>query len=201
MINSTEKYGLTNFLLCVKGESKTFSHRFVLHGDEYTKTAREAKGQWKKTSHDQPENICDLLVNLSPFPIVVINLDGLVVKVRVSVMDYFGWEIGRDIGPELYEGFTSSQVEKIIGINANTLHYYVQDKALIPDIDKGEGTGKTRKFSETNLIEAMIIKHFMEFGLPRRSIVSIFQKINDAGERKRLHPSTFFKQEKNQFDS
>ena len=51
--------------------------------------------------------------------------------------------------------FTSKQLEEIIGLKVNTLHYYVAAGGLDPDVDPGEGRGKSRLFSPTNFVEAL----------------------------------------------
>ncbi|MGD9082882.1 MAG: MerR family transcriptional regulator [Desulfobacterales bacterium] len=79
-------------------------------------------------------------------------------------------------------------IEEITGMKVNTLHYYIKGGAIIPDIRLGEGTGKSREFSETNCLEVIIINRLMNYGIPRRTIIEIFKKIRKNGERGRLDP-------------
>jgi DNA-binding transcriptional MerR regulator len=83
---------------------------------------------------------------------------------------------------------TSTKIQKLVGLKANTLHYYVQAGAIIPDIDLGEGTGHTRIFSETNLMEISILTTLVNFGLPKRIILQLFKNIQKAVERDKLNP-------------
>ena len=85
--------------------------------------------------------------------------------------------------------FTSKDIKKICGLKRNTLHLYIQEGALKPDVYPGSGTGTTRLFSATNLVEAILITKLILDGLPRRSIVSMFKGIKRAGDRKMLNPA------------
>ena len=89
--------------------------------------------------------------------------------------------------------FTSKQIEQYVGIKANTLHYYIQSEAIIPDVDEGSGTGTRRIFSGTNYFEACIIKQLMDYGLPKKSIVQMMKSVRDSGDRHFLNPDRFLK--------
>ena len=88
---------------------------------------------------------------------------------------------------------TSRQIERKVGLKFNTLNLYVQLGALIPDVDPGRGTGTKRLFSETNLVEAIILRDLIAFGFPRRWILVFFRSIRQTGERSLLDPEQIFK--------
>lgn len=81
---------------------------------------------------------------------------------------------------------TSQKIEQICGLKANTLHYYIQSGAIVPDIDKGSGRGTKRLFSSTNLIEAIIIQRLIDLGLSKKRIVQALKSIQNANERSKL---------------
>ena len=89
---------------------------------------------------------------------------------------------------QLPEKLTSKKIEALVGLKANTLHYYIEAGVIFPDIDPGSGTGTVRLFSATNLIEAEILQQLIRFQLPKRVIVDVFRKIKVAGERDQLDP-------------
>ena len=84
--------------------------------------------------------------------------------------------------------FTSKQLEEIIGLKVNTLHYYVAAGGLDPDVDPGEGRGKSRLFSPTNFVEALLIMRLILFGIPKKRILEFLKSIRKSGERDRLSP-------------
>jgi len=185
MVNKDDYY-TQHYLVCIqenKNDVLTLKHRFVLDGGPaFSKTFREAKKMWKHTSIDEPESLLDFL-NFTPTSIVV-NLT----TIFTVVMGYFLTNHVKWNNKQKQLKFTSSEIDKETGLKANTLHYYIQGGAITPEIDRGEGTGKTRRFSETNFVEAVLIKNLLDFGLPRKSILKIFKAINDSDERHRLNP-------------
>jgi len=73
--------------------------------------------------------------------------------------------------------FTSVQLEKITGLKANTLHFYIQGGAITPGIQASEGRGRPRLFSPTDLVEVFVLKWLMDLGLPRKFIFSFFREL------------------------
>ncbi len=104
-------------------------------------------------------------------------------------------EIGKNPVSRLKEEFTSKQIERNLGLKANTLHYYIKAGGIIPDIDPGSGTGTSRKFSAINYFEAAIILNLMRYGLPKRTILEILINIKTAGDRSLLDPGEIYKLE------
>jgi len=88
--------------------------------------------------------------------------------------------------------FTSKDIEVSLGFKVNTLHYYIREGCITPDIDEGSGTGHRRLFSAINFFEATIIKYLMSYGIPKKSIVGMMKSIQNAGDRHRLDPQRFF---------
>ena len=89
--------------------------------------------------------------------------------------------------------FTSKMIEETTGMKVNTLHYYIQSGVIIPDIDRGEGTGKSRIFSKTNCLEAIIINKLMKCGIPKRTIIKVFKKIRESNDYDKLNPKRILK--------
>jgi len=87
-----------------------------------------------------------------------------------------------------YKTYTTKQIEKKLGLNVTTLHYYIQAGIITPDIDIGEGTGNKRILSMRNVFEAGILRQLMNYGLPKKIIVKCFKSIYRAGERDLLDP-------------
>ena len=84
--------------------------------------------------------------------------------------------------------YTTKQIEKKLGLNVTTLHYYIQAGIITPDVDIGEGTGNKRVLSMRNVFEAGILRQLMNYGLPKKTIVKCFKSIYRAGERDFLDP-------------
>ena len=88
---------------------------------------------------------------------------------------------------------TSKTIEREVGLKSNTLHYYIKAGAIIP-FDPGSGRGTQRRFSRKNLLEAVMLKHFIKIGFSKMLIVKIFQKINTSSHWKNLNPIDPIKQ-------
>ncbi len=82
--------------------------------------------------------------------------------------------------------FTSKKIENLIGLKSNTLHYYIKSGALVPEIDKGEGTGHTRLFSPKNFLEAHIIKSMINFGYSKNIILKVLKAIGKLKEWQKI---------------
>ena len=89
--------------------------------------------------------------------------------------------------------FTTKIVSEIIGINSNTMHYYIEAGGIVPDIDKSSGTGTKRLFSETNLVEAGVLFELMLLHIPKRESVSFLRRIRNNNDRDKLNPINILK--------
>lgn len=54
--------------------------------------------------------------------------------------------------------FTAKDIERILGINANTLYHWIQDRGLMKPAIEGYGRGRVHKFSLENLATLTLIK-------------------------------------------
>jgi len=88
---------------------------------------------------------------------------------------------------------TTAKVEDITLFKANTLHYYIREGAIIPDVDRGEGNGKQRLFSLTNVIEVAILSQLKGLRMPRKAIARLFKRIRETGDRENLDPENILK--------
>ena len=95
--------------------------------------------------------------------------------------------------------FTSKQLEESMGLKTNTIHYYVDSGAFAPDIDPGEGRGKSRLFSRTNFVEALLVKRLISFGMPKKRILAFLKSIQKTGDRELLNPDRIWNEKENMF--
>jgi hypothetical protein len=87
--------------------------------------------------------------------------------------------------------FTTKEICGKVGIKSNTLHYYIEAGAIIPDVDESQGRGTQRLFSAVNLIEVAMVKRLISFGLLKKSIVLMLKSIRAKNERERLVSSLY----------
>lgn len=63
------------------------------------------------------------------------------------------------------DGFTKKRVAEITQLTERQVQYYTEREVVTPDIDLGEGRGKTRLYSHHNLVQFMIIKEMAALGM------------------------------------
>ena len=80
---------------------------------------------------------------------------------------------------------TSTQIEQLVGLRVNTLHYYVQAGAIVPDISTGAGRGTKRLFGSKNLVEVIIVKRMIEMHVGKQKIVEAMKSLRTDGEYKK----------------
>ncbi len=72
-------------------------------------------------------------------------------------------------------GFTKKEVSAITELNPRQVQFYTEQGVVTPAEDRGEGRGKTRRYSKKNLADFFVIKEMADFGVPVgivRSLVS-----------------------------
>lgn len=82
--------------------------------------------------------------------------------------------------------FTTKQITDIVGIKPNTLHYYIENGAIVPDVDPGHGRGTQRLFSAVNVIEIVMIHKLMKLGLLKKNITQMILELRKTGDREKL---------------
>ncbi len=87
--------------------------------------------------------------------------------------------------------FTTKQIVESVGIKPNTLHYYIENGAIVPDIDQSQGRGTQRRFSAVNMIEIVIIHRLIKIGLLKKNITQMIKGLRDKGDREKLIMSPY----------
>ena len=62
-------------------------------------------------------------------------------------------------------GFTKKRVAEISGLSLRAVQYYTERGLVVPEFDKGEGRGSTRRYSIVNLVELSLIKALSQYGM------------------------------------
>jgi DNA-binding transcriptional MerR regulator len=78
------------------------------------------------------------------------------------------------------EGFTKKQVAEITGLGSRLVQYYTEEGVVTPEIDRGEGRGRVRRYSKNNLYEFVIIKHLTEYGLTLEALGTCVQFVRET---------------------
>ena len=77
--------------------------------------------------------------------------------------------------------FTAKDIEKYIGINANTLYHWVQVRGFIKPAIEGYGRGKAHKFDMDNLATLLLTKVLLQsWKIELRSLGSLYELIISA---------------------
>jgi len=54
--------------------------------------------------------------------------------------------------------FTKKDIHELTGISIRLVQFYTENGVITPDIDKGEGRGKARRYSRENIFEFALVK-------------------------------------------
>ena len=84
---------------------------------------------------------------------------------------------------------TAQTIHRFTGLKPNTLHYYVREQAVIPDVFKGSSQGTQKLFSSVNVMECALIQFLINFHIPRRDIVALLKSIRETNQRILLDPA------------
>ena len=74
--------------------------------------------------------------------------------------------------------YSKKRVAALLNISPRTVHYYTDQKLVIPRIAFPKGKGTTRKYSRQNLFEFLIIKELAGIGLSLELIKGILEEID-----------------------
>jgi len=97
------------------------------------------------------------------------------------------------------EGFTRKKVAERTGLTERQVLFFTERGVVTPEIDAGEGRGKTRVYSEKNLVMFMIIRSLAELGITISRIAPVvrffdrldvwkqYQKFQPLGENENLY--------------
>lgn len=76
-------------------------------------------------------------------------------------------------------GYTKKRIVEITGLSLRQVQFYTEQGVVTPEIDLGEGRGKTRLYSDHNLVQFMIIRGLMELGMTIGKVRPILRYMNN----------------------
>jgi len=77
------------------------------------------------------------------------------------------------------EGYTRKQISEILDMPERAINYYTERNMVIPEIDKGYGRGKVRRYSKQNIVEIGILKQLAGYGLSFKVVDTIFSQLRN----------------------
>ncbi|MEG3586624.1 MAG: MerR family transcriptional regulator [Actinomycetota bacterium] len=78
------------------------------------------------------------------------------------------------------QSFSGTKVTEIVGITYRQLDYWTRTELVVPSIDKGEGSGRRRRYSYKDLLELRVIKNLIDGGIKVEKIRKIFEFLKDS---------------------
>ena len=78
------------------------------------------------------------------------------------------------------QSFSGTKVTEIVGISYRQLDYWTRTELVVPSIDKGEGSGRRRRYSYKDLLELRVIKNLIDGGIKVEKIRQIFEYLKDG---------------------
>jgi len=78
--------------------------------------------------------------------------------------------------------YNKKTIAELSGLEERQVQFYTEQGVVLPEIDPGEGRGKTRLYSQHNLHQFLIIKGLVDFGMAISKIRSIIKHIEHIGK-------------------
>jgi len=75
------------------------------------------------------------------------------------------------------EQFSKKEVTRITGVLPRNVQYLTDRGLVVPEIDSGEGRGKSRLYSKKNLVEFSILKVLGDYGMAFPKIKTLLSEI------------------------
>tara|TARA_B100000686_G_C16682257_1_gene912641 strand:+ start:276 stop:752 length:477 start_codon:yes stop_codon:yes gene_type:complete len=78
------------------------------------------------------------------------------------------------------QSYSGKKVTEIIGISYRQLDYWTRTELVVPSIEKGEGSGRRRRYSYKDLLKLRVIKNLIDGGIKIEKIRKIFDYLKDG---------------------
>ncbi len=78
------------------------------------------------------------------------------------------------------QSYSGKKVTEIVGISYRQLDYWTRTELVVPSIEKGEGSGRRRRYSYKDLLELRVIKNLIDGGIKVEKIREIFEYLKDG---------------------
>jgi DNA-binding transcriptional MerR regulator len=92
------------------------------------------------------------------------------------------------------KSLTKSQIVETSRLTLRQVQFYTEEGLVVPEIEKGEGRGKSRRYSWTNLVHFLLIKELVDHGMTLSKIRAILNyvksnEIVDGFTTRKMHKS------------
>ena len=78
------------------------------------------------------------------------------------------------------QSYSGKKVTEIVGISYRQLDYWTRTELVVPSIEKGEGSGRRRRYSYKDLLKLRVIKNLIDGGIKVEKIRKIFDYLKDG---------------------
>jgi len=82
------------------------------------------------------------------------------------------------------EGHTKKEVAAITGLTERQVQFYTEQGVITPDVDRGEGRGKSRRYSERNVTQFLVIKSLVDLGMTVSRIREVIEFMDAPAVKK-----------------
>jgi excisionase family DNA binding protein len=96
---------------------------------------------------------------------------------------------GREFEPKTHHGqrtFTSAEVLRLTGINRKTLHYWVQEGFITPNLAGKYGTRATRLWSFVDIVALRVMQKLRQAGIDLRSTKIVLLLVENIQKREKI---------------
>ncbi len=75
-------------------------------------------------------------------------------------------------------GHTRKEIAAIVGLKERQVQFFTEQGVVVPGVDRGEGRGKTRRYSDYNVTQFRVIRSLVEFGITVGKVREIIEFTN-----------------------
>jgi DNA-binding transcriptional MerR regulator len=80
------------------------------------------------------------------------------------------------------KSYTKKQISEITGLPPRMVQFYTDEGLVTPEVDKGKGRGRVRRYGQRNLFSFALIKELNDYGIRIDKIRHIFEVLIESRE-------------------
>jgi len=77
------------------------------------------------------------------------------------------------------KSYTKKEIAERSGLTLRQVQFYTEQGAVIPEEEKGEGRGKVRRYSKTNLLHFLLIKELIDYGMILGTVKTVLSNLRN----------------------
>lgn len=75
------------------------------------------------------------------------------------------------------DGVTKKEITELTKLTPRQVQFYTEERVIRPEVDKGEGRGKVRRYSKNNVIEFLLVRELAKYNIALYTLKRIIEKV------------------------